>query len=328
VSSWPLPRWLAYAAGAAVTAGALSAVYQAACEAGDRRRFPPPSRMTDIGGRRVHVLSLGSGSPPIVAIPALGGNSMEMLSFFRTLADENQVCLYDRPGLGWSDAPPRGRRSFGDMADELQRALAGAGVEPPYVIAGHSVGGIVAQHFAARYPEQTAGLLLIDSSHQQQGVRFQVNGRPSATLLRRRALRRRLRVLGAYRLYVMTGRGRLNAVIREDVLPEHAAASRAMDLTSRHRSTVVREMLLMARRNGPPPGLGSVPVTVLTAADHDETWMGLQEELARLSTRSVHVIADEGGHYLHRDNPKLVTAALRDLLARITAGTDAPEKSV
>jgi pimeloyl-ACP methyl ester carboxylesterase len=326
-----MPRlecWLASAASTVLAAGAASAAYQTVCEARDRRRFPPPGRVVDIGGRRVHVLSIGNGSPAIVAVSALGGNSMEMLSFFRTLTDEYQVCLYDRPGYGWSDASPRGHRTFDDMADELQRSLAGAGVAPPYVIAGHSVGGIVAQHFGARYPAQTAGLLLIDSSHEQQGARFQVDGRPSATRLRRRALRRRLRVLGIYRLYVMTGRGRLNSGIREDVLPEHAAAARAVDLTARHRSTVVREMMMMARRNDPPPGLGSLPVTVLTAADHDETWMGLQEELARLSTQSVHVIADKGGHYLHRDNPKLVAGALRDLITRITAGTDASENGV
>lgn len=302
-------------------AGMASAIYQWVSERQDRRRFPPPGQMIDVGGRRLHLVDMGAGTLPVVIVPALGDSVLDLEEFYGSLATAGmRVCRYDRSGLGWSDPLPGRQWTFEDMADELQQCLTCGKIEPPYVLAGHSLGGIVAQHFAARYPEKTAGLLLIDSSHQQQGSRYQVNGRPSGMQLRRRALERRLRLLGAYRLYTMTGRGRLNAGIRKDVLPTRAAPARALGLKASYRNAVVRELRMMARQADPPPRLGSLPVTVLTAADYEETWMTLQKELACLSTQSVHIVADKGGHYLQRDNPEFVASALRDLLARITAG--------
>ena len=131
------------------------------------------------------------------------------------------------------------------------------------------------------------------------------------------ALRRRARVLGLRRLAVLAGFSELNAEIARDVPPEFAAAARAINLTARHRGAVVRELMLMTRLHGHPPGLGAMPLTVLTAAGRDATWLQMQAELAGLSTVSTHIVAAHGGHYLQRDEPDLVASAIRDLMARI-----------
>ena len=306
----------------AVALGAIStasAAYQVAAETRDRRRFPPPGRLADIGGRFLHVLEAGTGSSPaVIIVPAIGGNVLEWLPFQSELAGDMRVCVYDRAGFGWSDPPPRGRRTFDDMADELRQGLAGAGIGPPYVLVGHSIGGIIARRFAIRYRGDVAGMALIDSSHEDQARRRRADGwwRGAPRTLWY-ALRRRALVLGLRRLAVQAGFSELNAEIARDVPPERAAAARAINLTARHRRAVVRELILIARSHGQPPGLGDLPLTVLTAAGRDATWMQMQAELAGLSTAATHIVAAHGGHYLQRDEPDLVASAIRDLMARV-----------
>lgn len=311
--------WLIRGAVALGAVGIASAAYQVAAEARDRRRFPPPGRLVDISGRFLHMLEVGTGFPAVVIVPAVGGNVLDWLAFHRELARDMRVCVYDRAGFGWSDPPPRGRRTFGDMADELRQGLAGAGIGPPYLLVGHSIGGIIARRFAVRYSGDVAGIVLIDSSHEDQVRRRRADGCWRGKVPRTFwfVLRRQARVLGLRRLTVLAGFSELNAEIARDVPPEFSAAARAVNLTARYRRAVVRELMLMTRSHGRPPGLGALPLTVLTAAGRDETWMQMQAELAGLSTVSTHIIANHGGHYLQRDEPDMVASAIRDLMARI-----------
>ena len=131
----PAARAAVAVAAAVTVAGAASAVYQRAADASDRRRFPPPGRLVDIGGRRVHFLPMGDGAPAVVIFPALGSNVLEWVRVMRGASSVTTVCAYDRAGLGWSD-PPRGASTLNAMADDLHALLKAAGVPPPYVVAG------------------------------------------------------------------------------------------------------------------------------------------------------------------------------------------------
>ncbi len=318
VMSSAMRSWLIRGVVASGAVGMASAVYQVAAEARDRRRFPPPGRLADVGGRFLHLLEAGTGSPAVVIVPAIGGNVLDWLAFQRELAGDIRVCVYDRAGFGWSDPPPRGRRTFNDMADELRQGLAGAGIAPPYVLVGHSIGGIIARRFTVRHRHDVAGLVLIDSSHEDQTLRRRAEGWwRGAPRMFWYALRRRVQVLGLRRLAVQAGFSELNAEIARDVPPAFAAAARAINLTARHRRAVTHEIMLIARSHGQPPELSDLPLTVLTAAARDATWMQMQAELAKLSTASRHMIAAHGGHYLQRDEPDLVASAIRDLISRI-----------
>lgn len=93
-------RPAARAAAAIAAAGIASAAYQQAAEAADRRRFPPPGQLLDIGGRRMHILAEGTGSPAVVIVPALGSNVLEWVRVQRAVT-ETKVCLYDRAGIGF-----------------------------------------------------------------------------------------------------------------------------------------------------------------------------------------------------------------------------------
>jgi pimeloyl-ACP methyl ester carboxylesterase len=208
------------------------------------------------------------------------------------------------------------------MAQELHGLLAATGLGSPYVLVGHSFGGIIARRFAVRYPSYVAGMVLIDSSHEDQVRRYiEAEGRwgnPPVTTATR-VLKLAAYPLGLRRL--LPGRASRTAPAEE------AGAARAVELTVRQRRADIREMLLSARSHGSPPGLGALPLTVLTAADRDATWNALQSELAALSTSATHIVAAHGGHFLQLDNPELVSAAIRDMLTRIRAMPSATASS-
>ena len=144
-------------ASVAAAAGIASLTYQRIAEARDHRRFPPPGRLVDIGGRRLHLVDAGEGSPAVVIIPALADNVLQWLGVLEGAAAEARVCLYDRAGIGWSDAPPRGRHTPATMASDLYALLQAAGIPPPYVLVGHSLGGVIGRRFQADYPQAGDG---------------------------------------------------------------------------------------------------------------------------------------------------------------------------
>ena len=270
----------ARAAIAVAAAGIASAAYQQAADAADRRRFPPPGRLADIGGRRIHLLARGEGTPAVVIVPALASNVLEWVRVQRAAATTTTVCVCDRAGVGWSDPPPLGTLTLDGMADDLHAALAAAGIGPPYIIAGQSLGGIVARRFQARYPADVTGMLLVDSSHEDQSRRFGWWTGTGSHLWY--AARRQSRVLGARRLAASLGR--LSAVdcaslIRETV-PEYAGAARAITLSSKQRQIAVREH--GPRGAAPRPA----PRPRRAAADRDQQRQPLVGPLADMVTHA------------------------------------------
>lgn len=309
-------------AAVAIAAAAIaSAAYQQAADAADRHRFPPPGRLVDIGGRRIHLLAMGEGTPTVVIIPALGSNVLEWVRVLRGALSETTVCAYDRAGLGWSDPSDR-PVSIDAMADDLHAMLKAAGIAPPCVIAGHSMGGVVARRFQSRYPEEVAGMLLIDSSHEDQSRRLDGHDRWYDI---GRSTKRRLRVLGVRRAAALFGLVRslsAESLARETV-PEYAGAAKASSLSTKQRRTVVQEMRLLARPQRQPQDLGTLPLAVLSAGSAERrkwpdwaAWCRLQDELAALSSGSVYMYAVNADHNVHLDDPGLVVQAIRDLVER------------
>jgi pimeloyl-ACP methyl ester carboxylesterase len=323
-----LKRSLAVAAVTATTLGLASAIYQTWGSARDRRRYPPPGRLVDIGGRRIHLWIAGSGSPAVVLIPALGESPTDVVSLLPALAEETTTVIFDRAGLGWSDSARKPMAQL-NAAGDLHTALQRAGIAPPYVLAGHSMGGYIVLMFAAAYPGEVAGIVLIDSSHPSQA-----DALPHyhwRTL--KHAARRRAQWYGVRRLARDLG---FSDDDPSGVPAQYADAAAALLLSDRRRRTSWWELALRAqigaevgRRTGP---LGDIPLTVLTCSKdspdaatpkeqayvrkHFETWYPLQADLAALSTDSRHVVAENAGHYIHHRQPELVVEAILDLVRR------------
>lgn len=144
---------------------AAGALYQAIATRRDERVHPPPGRMVDVGGFRLHLIEAGtarSGVPTVILEAGLMSTVMSWTELQHRLAEKYRVVSYDRAGLGWSDLGPM-PRTADRITEELHTLLERAGIAPPYVLVGHSFGGLMAPNFAARYPKEVAGLVLIDA---------------------------------------------------------------------------------------------------------------------------------------------------------------------
>src|SRR4029450_3337909 len=136
--------------------------FEAAGAAADARAYPMPGQLIDVGGHRLHLNCTGSGSPTVVLEPGAGAMSSALGWITPAVARDTRVCVYDRAGRGWSepaDGPPDGLRTGTDLHTLLQRGQ----VPGPYVLAGHSFGGLYALTFAARYPDEVARIVLSES---------------------------------------------------------------------------------------------------------------------------------------------------------------------
>lgn len=126
---------------------------------------PPLGRFYEIGGRRLLVYRAGSGDPSVVILPGAGAVGLDYFNVQQGAAKVVESIVYDRAGTGWSDRVPLPRSST-EVTDELAELLAVVGIDPPYLLVGHSLGGLYARHFATRFPEMVSGLVLLDPAHE------------------------------------------------------------------------------------------------------------------------------------------------------------------
>ena len=257
-----------------------------------------PDRLVDVGGRRLRVRSLGEGSPTVVLEAGMG----ETLETWRlvqpALAGVTRTVSYDRAGLGGSD--PVGRpRAFDEMSDDLRALLGALGAPGPYVLVGHSLGGLIVRVYAARYPAEVGGVVLVASPHHDY-------------------MRRALPILGP----PIAGEGA--AVTEARTFFETILAGREPPAVEREG-----ERVLMAAGYRQVPGdgsLGGLPLRVVlagkpvelgpdfppaTAAAIREMLLGSGRELADLSTRGDYAVAEASGHMVQLDAPDAVIAAVQ-----------------
>jgi pimeloyl-ACP methyl ester carboxylesterase len=160
-------RWIGKALLGSIVAllvlAVAGAIYQAIATELAERAYPPPGEMVNVGGYSLHINCVGQGSPTVVLDAGLGEFSTQWVRVQREVSDTTRVCAYDRAGMGWSAMGPEPRDAR-QISSELHTLLDKAGIEGPYVLVGHSLGGLSMQTYAARYPEEVAGVTLVDSS--------------------------------------------------------------------------------------------------------------------------------------------------------------------
>ncbi|MGI9303819.1 MAG: alpha/beta fold hydrolase [Gammaproteobacteria bacterium] len=270
---------------------------------------PAPGLMVLVGGHRLHLYCSGVGEPVVIMDSGLGGTSLDWSRVQPRVSEFTRVCVYDRAGYGWSETGPLPRTSR-RIAGELHALLQTAGVQGPYVLVGHSFGGYNMQLFASRYPQDTAGVVLVDSSHADQYRRF------------RRAGLRHMRLPG--RNFFM----RVNLHIPENMPVPLQPLLRALASKEAFQSTVYYELRSMgdsARQVGFAEFPPDVPLIVLTRGRRvwpddsngnrsEALWLELQDDLLARSTVASQLVAGNSGHYIHLDEPVLVVRAIRRLV--------------
>ena len=147
------------------------AIYQIIATEIDQRNYPPPGQMVDVGGYKLHLYCLGEGSPTVILDAVGGGSSTQWALIQPEIAATVCVCAYDRAGFGWSE-PGLEPRDAHQQARELHTLLANSGIAGPYVLVGHSYGGRVARVYAAQYPDEVEGMVLVDTGQLYQDPRY------------------------------------------------------------------------------------------------------------------------------------------------------------
>jgi pimeloyl-ACP methyl ester carboxylesterase len=159
--SWRVFKWLIISVGLIVAAGV---VFQFSMTQWESHRYPPPGKLVDIGGLRLHINCTGAGSPTVIMESGPNDSSVIWQLVQPQICKFTRVCSYDRAGFGWSDAPNEARSSS-NIANELERLLSRAAVPGPYVLVGHDFGTLDFRVFTARHRQEVAGMVFVDSVH-------------------------------------------------------------------------------------------------------------------------------------------------------------------
>ena len=276
-------RWLVYLVLAVLGIASVGGGYETVRESLDARDYPMPGQLIDVGGHRLHLHCTGSGSPTVVLEPGLGAASSDLGWIAPAVARDTTVCVYDRAGRGWSDAAD-GPQDGAHIAADLHTLLDRAHVPGPYVLAGHSFGGLYVLSFAAQFPDQVAGLVLLDSTAPKPGPPLPTNTDSYNFLGRVAALLPAAAHLGAVRLLAQSSYGTLPPRSRDEA---RANSSTARDLASFIEESV--EGSASVHQAASLTDLDGKPLIVLTAdRNADDEWQSTQDHLATLSTNSLH----------------------------------------
>lgn len=311
-------------------------IYQRLATKSDERRFPPPGKLVNVGGHKLHIYGVGEQGPVVIMDAGLGGWSMVWRSVQTEIGQFARAYAYDRAGYGWSEAGPK-PRSCEQAVREFRALLKGAGLEPPYILVGHSLGGLHMRMFATMYPNEVAGLVLIESAHeaQEEKVRSQFPGANPFYMPVIGRLILRSAPLGLPRLIntylspqkgtsaeahmlevAMTSRTCMfDAMLAEwAAMPNSFAEMRAM-----HQSLNAMPLVVVSRgkrTRRPMPGVPDVDSS-------ERIWDDVQQELTRISSRGRRIIADGSGHDVMIDEPIVVIDAVRSLTSELTSNGSA-----
>jgi pimeloyl-ACP methyl ester carboxylesterase len=303
---------------------------------------PPPGRLIDLDGYKLHLNCTGSGSPTVVLSAGAGDFSTDWALVQPKVAAFTRVCSYDRSGAAWSDLGPKPRTLYQEVFD-LERVLRAAGEHGPYIVAGQSLGGMVARLFAERYPRQTAGVVLVDA--YSEDAQLGLNGK----LVRLRLLAKG-RQIPAPRSAItaddaMTATELKNAqdfikdVISKpkieppfDRLPPDAQRARlwaavqpkSFAESDDYLAEISAKAYAESQRNAHP--LGDIPLIVLARSRSDypadvaamltAEHNAQQAKFATLSKNGTEIIVPNSGHHIQLDAPDAVVDAIRRLVNR------------
>ena len=309
----------------------------------------PPGKMVDLGGHRLHVFCTGHGAPTVVVETGLGDFSFDWTLVQEQVSRFTRICTYDRAGYAWSDPGPK-PRTFAQINLELNDALQKLGERGPFVLVGHSYGGPVVRNFAAVYPNDVAGMVLVDSAFE--GMRVGVGGKSTMQL----GVNVKSREIPAPH----------EAIKESDKPPAPGPADPhpAAPLDSLYKDLPPAEQKMQLWAQDLPAmedaessqrewsdqyyakwladpkaaSLGKLPLIVLTrreggypdgldvpAAQLEQERKDGQAKLARLSTDSEQVLI-HSGHNMELEDPMDVVAAIRRMVERLRRGSPAPEK--
>jgi pimeloyl-ACP methyl ester carboxylesterase len=285
-----------------VTLVLLGVAYQAVASELDKRNYPPRGQLYTVNGHQMHIVCMGEGSPAVILQAGGLADSLWWYRIQNQLAEHTRVCAFDRPGLGWSE-PVSGSRDALTIVGELHTLLDQAGVPAPYVMAGHSHGAVLTRVYAAEYPEEVAGIVLVDSSilipkHFANQTEFD---EWKASFGGLQGIAGVLTRIGLTRLTASTPFQ--NAGYPPDIVPELAAMQSRNQVLDTDVAEFLDGMWALTEASAAAENLGDLPMIVLWAP---EAWIATdaviegapaaRAEISTYSTNSVTRFVEGADH--------------------------------
>ena len=295
---------------------------------------PPIGKLINIGSHRLHIYPTGEGSPTVIFESGGASWSLDWNLVQTEIAKFTSVCSYDRAGFGWSDSGPKPRTSQ-QIVTELHTLLTKAEIKKPYVLVGASFGGHTVRLFAQKYPNEVAGIVLLDARHEAINAKM-----PPAW--------KKLEVAGKgmYQFMLLTSRlGALNLLgklmgkkaappIVMKLPPEIQPIYLEVGFQPKYFQSNLDELAASAESDmqlNATSSLGNIPLTVIRhgipdlfasmpteqAKQSEQIWQELQADLAKLSSNSQMLVAEKSGHGIQIDQPGLVVDAIRQMVETI-----------
>jgi len=297
----------------------IGSLYQFVATVWDKWNYGPPGKMVEVNGRLLHINHAGSGSPTVVLEAGLGAMSSGWGWIQPEVAKFTRVVSYDREGLGWSEGGS-GFTSASNAVNQLNELLQTSSIEGPYVLVGHSMGGLLVRVFANKYPEKVAGIVLVDASHPDQYTRSHAI---------RRHMNAGFRMLKKIPFLTKMGYVRLTRFLHSQAegLPVRQRREAEVFLTSyTHLKATLNESRAwdtICEEVRHTRHLGNLPLAVVSAGKDVLPGSGeLQAELAAISSDSAHQVVEGATHVTlvtHRGHAMSVVAAVRQVVEKAAA---------
>ncbi|MCE7859074.1 MAG: alpha/beta hydrolase [Chloroflexi bacterium CFX2] len=307
--------------------------YQRIALARTREQFPAPGKLVDVNGHLMQIHCVGSGSPTVVIDAGNGSFSVEWMPIQDELSRSTRVCVYDRPGYGWSEAAP-GPRDGAQVVSELHDLLEAVGEAGPYLLVGHSLGGVHVRLFALTYPDEVAGLVLVDTAHPltitpefEMQMQSSIGFYQAMNLMTSTGLLRILGPLGgedsmpatARKLPIEFQETYLNLLLDPNQYATAIAEMQALPQTFQQTSELIvgehpfDNLPLIVLTAGQTSAPGSTPFNEQYVPVLDSQ-IESQLELAMQSSQGEQRVIEVSGHSIHLDTPDEVLRAIRDML--------------
>jgi len=330
-------------AGLLVVTLAAGAIYQAAASASALKKYPATGKLYDIGEYSLHLRCTGEGNPTVVLEAGSGTPGLVWTPVQREIEKSMRVCSYDRAGYGYSESaagplPPQ------QVASDLHALLKAANVPGPYIMVGHSAGGVYVRAYANQYPSEVVGMVLVDSSHEDENLILppewvKLNQTQNSMI----ALCRAMSPFGLMRLSHMFDA----AIAGVSMDAQVGAAYLASTYQTRFCRASAEEIEALASTPYQPdtPGrLGNMPLIVLTADTSQELLQAqvpgylkstvgpevvakvfqanreMQKSLAGLSSRGRQIMVPNSGHMIQLEQPGVVIDAIRTIVEQVRGG--------
>jgi pimeloyl-ACP methyl ester carboxylesterase len=298
----------------------LAFAYFAPAQVVDPLPPPPPGRLIDIGGRKLHLYCTGKGSPTAILETGAGSFSTDWALVQPEVAQRTRVCSYDRAGNGWSDPGPEWD-SVTQVANDLETALSKAGEHPPYVLVGQSMGGLFVRWYQHEHPDQVVGMVLVETYQTTAPV----NGKqvPLYTLTKDQ-LQANLPPPSSLKKPPLPKEVRppfdkLPPSLQQTHLWLERHFFETLDFNKgpqmmeswRSAFSVLHQASL---KQG---SLDALPLVILTREDVNDDERQQQKDLSHLSSRCRWEIAVRSGHFVQLERPDLVIAAINEVMRSV-----------